>query len=136
MNESSGGKNTGSLGKQEKIILEALSNRVNELESENYRSSQKIKALQEQIIEKDQAINLKTKVINSISSELASKLPSAEALVNSLDKDDIEELKSLSNKSLQEVQNIAEKILLENIRLKGDLTLLGQEMNNLIRSRK
>jgi chromosome segregation ATPase len=122
--------------KQEKVIMEALSNRIQMLEKELIALRNNYKALETKCATCEKIISIKTMLINAFLTECADKLPMASEWVEKLDRDDTQFVKSLSQCNMDDLQMIAEKTFMENVRLKKDLTMLGSELNKVIRTAK
>jgi len=122
--------------KQEKVIMEALSHRLQALEKDNLKLQQSLKAFEIKCVSLEKILHNKTTIINAFLTECCDKLPMAAEYVEKVEKDDVDFIKNFQKFGLDEIQILAEKTFMENLRLKKDLTMLGSELNKVIRSAK
>ncbi|CAD8192424.1 unnamed protein product [Paramecium octaurelia] len=111
------------LTKKERIVVESLSLRVQELELEN----KKIKdALCAKIVLLQNELEQKTNCINQIANQVTKQVPSLSEQ-NQLDKEDVKMIQQLKKKL--NIQEILEKTLIENLQLRDQIKVLGTEIN-------
>mmetsp|Transcript_33179 Transcript_33179/g.30118 ORF Transcript_33179/g.30118 Transcript_33179/m.30118 type:complete len:99 (+) Transcript_33179:1795-2091(+) len=89
--------------------------------------------LQERILYLEEKMEAKTNVINLLFGEYYDKLPSAAEMSDRLDNGDYQFLQEMGGKTGVELQDTVEKVFTENIRMRKDLLLLGQEINERVR---
>jgi len=100
--------------KKDKVILEALSKRVSELERNNNGLLTTSSFL-------ERMVNAKTSMINTLLTEMYSSSTVSE-MNGKLGKDDIDNLKNLRKFNIEEIQILAEKTYLENLNLRKQLS--------------
>ncbi|CAD8113729.1 unnamed protein product [Paramecium sonneborni] len=111
------------LTKKERIVVESLSLRVQELELENRKTRD---ALCAKIVQLQNELDQKTNYINLIANQISKQFPSLSEQ-DLLDKEDIKMIQQLKKKL--NIQEILEKTLIENLQLRDQIKLLGTEIN-------
>ncbi|CAD8194148.1 unnamed protein product [Paramecium pentaurelia] len=111
------------LTKKEKIVVESLSLRVQELEMENRKTRDTLCA---KIVQLQNELEQKTNYINQIAHQISKQIPSLQEQ-DLLDKEDIKMIQQLKKKV--NIQEILEKTLIENLQLRDQIKLLGTEIN-------
>ncbi|CAD8206748.1 unnamed protein product [Paramecium pentaurelia] len=111
------------LTKKEKIVVESLSLRVQELELENRKTRDIMSA---KITQLQNELEQKTNYINQIANQITKQIPSLSEQ-NQLDKEDVKMIQQLKKKI--NIQEILEKTLVENLQLRDQIKVLGTEIN-------
>ncbi|CAD8106544.1 unnamed protein product [Paramecium primaurelia] len=111
------------LTKKEKIVVESLSLRVQELELENRKTKDIMSA---KITQLQNELEQKTNYINQIANQITKQIPSLSEQ-NQLDKEDVKMIQQLKKKI--NIQEILEKTLVENLQLRDQIKVLGTEIN-------
>ncbi|CAD8095595.1 unnamed protein product [Paramecium primaurelia] len=111
------------LTKKEKIVVESLSLRVQELEMENRKTRDTLCA---KIVQLQNELEQKTNNINQIAHQISKQIPSLQEQ-DLLDKEDVKMIQQLKKKV--NIQEILEKTLIENLQLRDQIKLLGTEIN-------
>ncbi|CAK59917.1 unnamed protein product (macronuclear) [Paramecium tetraurelia] len=111
------------LTKKERIVVESLSLRVQELELENKKIKETLCA---KIVLLQNELEQKTNCINQIANQVTKQVPSLSEQ-NQLDKEDVKMIQQLKIKL--NIQEILEKTLIENLQLRDQIKVLGTEIN-------
>jgi len=118
------------------VVVEALSYKIQGLEKENIVLKQVQKELETKNKNMEKRIEAQSTTLNAHMLECYEKIPTRDDYPNKIDPFDSEFLYSMQKYSLEEIQILAEKMFLENMRLKKDLLLLGSEINAIVRNSK
>jgi preprotein translocase subunit SecD len=95
--------------KEEKIILEAMANRINQFGSENARLKAEREETQKKIADLEKSVKAKKLLLTEIVSQIYQKQgPSLQETLDLFDKNELLILKSYQSKSLGEMQDLLE----------------------------
>ncbi|CAD8061134.1 unnamed protein product [Paramecium sonneborni] len=111
------------LTKKEKIVVESLANRVQELEIQNKTMKDQYNS---KIISLTNQLEEKIIYIQQLGYNLSKAYPNLSES-DIIDKEDRKLIQSLRNK--QNIQDILEKTMIENLQLRDQIKLLGAELN-------
>jgi len=118
--------------KREKMILEAIATKAANLEEMNKKLMTQLKHKEQKCSDLEIANAQKTAVVNLFLTELQNKIPLTNEYMDKFKQDDMEFLKNIIKKPILDIQTIAEKTFIENMRLKEDIKVLGDEISKLM----